>query len=735
MPQVIEPRVRRQRGRPFEVAGLIAIGLGGLYFGQGIFIPLVLAILVAFALNPVVERLRRLGVPQMGAVLMTVVLVTAVALLGSYVMAGQLLKLAADLPQYEQTVAAKLQALQGGGASGPVGKLSKALDDLSKQVGPGATSGTAPAPIPVTVADRPASPLEGLTGIFGSILGPLATGTLVFIFSVFLLLERVELRDRFLKLVSLGDLRTSTKVMDESAGRVSRYLLVQFAVNCSFGILFGAGMFVLGVPNAVLWGLLAIVFRYIPFIGTFAAVILPATLAFAVDPGWLMLIGVVTLYLALELVTTNAIEPNLYGTSTGLSAMAVLIAAIFWATLWGLIGLVLATPLTVCLVVLGRHVPQLRFLDILLGSEPALQPEERFYQRLVAGNVAEAIELSEAELKDGDVAQFFDRVAVPALRLAEADLERDSTDLSRRRNVVDAVNAVVEEFDSNAASAVGKLRGPALVIAGKTEIDGAAARMLVHSLATVGIDARYAPPMSLSKDGITQLDLKGVRVVVVCYLEPRPQPHVRYAAARLRRKKADVPILACLLGVLPQTALESTALRVDDVALSISETTKQAEALLEAASKLSANTIVVEPAEQSKMGGLRRFAAQNNWIAATSERLAEEFKVSLGSVRLATRETAPAGDHFEISDRVIAAGEPILVTDATLDKETVDDAFLVENGLRSFMGVPLKTKSGEVIGTVTLYDTSPRDFGQELGRLIQRAAEIVAQLEAGADQG
>ncbi len=432
--RVTELRTRRPMSRPVEVAFLFALCIGALYVGQGIFVPLVLAVLVAFALTPIVRRVRRLGIPQPVAVLLTVILTTGTALLAGYVMISQLLSLAVELPQYQQTIAAKLRALQGDGIEGPFARLAKILEDLGNQISSG-TADTEPKPIPVTIADRPASPLEGLTGVFGSILGPLATGALVFIFSVFLLFERVELRDRFLKLVSLGDLRTSTKVMDESGGRVSRYLLVQLAVNCSFGVVFGTAMFLLGVPNAMLWGLLAIILRYIPFVGTLAAVLFPAVLAFAVDPGWTMLLGVVGVYVVLEAITTNAIEPKLYGTSTGLSPMAVLVAAIFWATLWGMVGLVLATPLTVCLVVLGRYVPQLRFLDILLGSEPVLLPEERFYQRLIAGNVAEALELSEAQLAEGSATEFFDRVAIPALRLAAADLERDSSDLGRRRNV------------------------------------------------------------------------------------------------------------------------------------------------------------------------------------------------------------------------------------------------------------------------------------------------------------
>ena len=717
----------RPKSRPFEVAALVALAIGALYVGQGIFIPLVLAILVAFALNPIVDRLRRLGIHRLVAVVFTVVLVSGIALLASYVMAGQLLKLAADLPQYQQTVATKLRALQGGGADSPLGKLAKVLEDLGAQVDP-SSSATQPAPIPVTIADRPASPLTGLTGVFGSILGPLATGTLVFIFSVFLLLERVELRDRFLKLVSLGDLRTSTKVMDESAGRVSRYLLVQLGVNCGFGVVFGAGMFVLGVPNAVLWGLLAIVFRYIPFIGTFAAVIFPAALAFAVDPGWTMLIGVVGIYLALELVTTNAIEPHLYGTSTGLSAMAVLIAAIFWATLWGLVGLVLATPLTVCLVVLGRYVPQLRFLDVLLGSEPVLLPEERFYKRLLAGNVAEAVELSESESKDGNSAEFFDTIALPALRLAAADLERDSTDLGRRRNVVEALSGVVEEFDTNSRVETAPLRGPITIIAGKTELDGAAANMLAQSMRSSGIDTHLSPPISLNKDGFAQLDLSSARVVVLCYLDPHPEPYVRYASTRIRRKRPEAAILACLFGAPTDTeATDLSILRVDATARSLREAVEHVEAMLSMTAEGHPAGNSAETRRNDKTETLRRFASQQDWLMASASQIAERFHVPLATAKLTLPDVATS--QTGLAERVVMASEPIVIADATLAKDATDDAFLVENGFRSFIGVPLKTSAGETIGSLALYDGVPRDFEDELGPLILEAAALVTRLE------
>jgi predicted PurR-regulated permease PerM len=719
---------KRRRSSPLEVAGIIALSIGALYVGQGIFIPVVLATLVAFALNPIVERLRRLGVPQLAAVLVTVLVVTGLALLAGYVMLTQLLKLAIDLPQYQQIVTTKLQGLQGSGLEGPFGRLTSLIEDLGKQLSPG-TPITQPAPIPVTIADRPASPLEGLTGVFGSILGPLATGTLVFIFSIFLLLERVELRDRFLKLVSLGDLRTSTKVMDESAGRVSRYLLVQLVVNCVFGVVFGAGMFLLGVPNAILWGLLAIVFRYIPFIGTFAAVLFPAAIAFAVDPGWTMLLGVIGIYLALELLTTNAIEPNLYGTSTGLSPMAVLIAAIFWATLWGLVGLVLATPLTVCLVVLGRYVPRLQFLNTLLGSEPVLLPEERFYQRLLAGNVAEAVELTEAELKDRDATEYFDRVAIPALRLAEADLERDASDLSRRRNVVEGVNEVVDELDADLLTGA-QVRGPVTIIGGKTELDAAGGTMLAHSLKAVGIEVHVAPPTSLTKDGLAQIDLTRSRVVLLCYMDPHPEPYARYASGRLLRKKNDLAIVACLFGAGSQLdKIDVETLRVDVAVRTISAAVQETDRLLRTRADCEDSDTQLTPAE-AELELLRRFAPQKERFAEAGRHLAEAFGVPLAIAQLKAFGKSEVVSSQTLMERVIRAGEPVILTNVSVDKDASDDPFLVENGFHSFLGVPLKVPSGEIVGTIMLYDSVERDFATDLGEVIREAVLLVADLEA-----
>ncbi|HZB62316.1 MAG TPA: AI-2E family transporter, partial [Microvirga sp.] len=392
-------------------AGGIVLAIGGLYFGRDIFIPFALAILLSFALTPLVNWLRRLRLPRIASVVVAVAL--AFVLIGgiAFVVGRQVVQLANNLPSYQTTITEKIRGLQesapGGGV---VDKVTTTIQDLSREISgdekasdkppgqPGSTLGGNPAPQePVTVRlERDeAQPLEIIQTIVGPLLAPLATAGLVVIFVIFVLLEQEDLRDRFIKLAGAGDLQKSTQALNDAAARVSRYLLMQLVVNLTYGVPIGIALYLIGVPNAVLWGLLAAVLRFVPYLGPFLAALFPIALAFAVDPGWSMLLWVIGLFLLAELVSNNVIEPWLYGSSTGLSSLAIIMAAIFWTTLWGPVGLFLATPLTVCLVVIGRYVPQLEFLGVLLGSDPVLAPEERLYQRLLAGNLEEAVEMAE----------------------------------------------------------------------------------------------------------------------------------------------------------------------------------------------------------------------------------------------------------------------------------------------------------------------------------------------------
>jgi predicted PurR-regulated permease PerM len=321
----------KSNSRPLTVSAVCVVAIGALYVGAGIFVPLVLAVLLTFALSPVVRFLHRFGVPQLAAVLITVAVAGVFISLLSFMVVSELAHLAADIPKYQQIVTTKLQALQHSTTSdGVFERIASGIQSVISSL-PGTASG--PPPLKVSVVDPALGPLTFGQVFLGSLLGPLATAAIVVVFVVCLLLEREDFRDWFLKLVSRGDLRTSTRAMNEAGRRVSRYLLVQLTVNAAYGTVFGIGLYFIGIPDALLWGLLTALFRYIPFVGTLIAASLPFALAVAIDPNWGTLFEVAILFFGMELVVTNAIEPRLYGSSTGLSALAVIIAAMFWATL------------------------------------------------------------------------------------------------------------------------------------------------------------------------------------------------------------------------------------------------------------------------------------------------------------------------------------------------------------------------------------------------------------------
>ncbi|RVD27172.1 AI-2E family transporter, partial [Mesorhizobium sp. M4A.F.Ca.ET.020.02.1.1] len=293
-------------------------------------------------------------------------------------------------------------------------------------------------------------PLQVLQNLIAPLLSPLASAGLVIVVVIFMLMEREDLRDRFIRLVGYGDLHRTTQALQDAGKRVGQYLLMQLVVNIVYAVPITIGLWVLGIPNALLWGMLALALRFVPYIGPIIGALLPLFLALAVAPGWALLLWTAALFIVMELITGNVIEPWLYGSRTGLSPLAIIVAAIFWTWLWGPLGLVLSTPLTVCLVVLGRHVPQFEFLDVLFGNEPVLEPHARLYQRLLAGDPDEATDHAEEYLEDKYLFEFYDKVAIPALLLGEHDRMRGVLDDEQRRLVAGSAEALVANLDDSA---------------------------------------------------------------------------------------------------------------------------------------------------------------------------------------------------------------------------------------------------------------------------------------------
>ncbi|KLK93612.1 phytochrome sensor protein [Microvirga vignae] len=767
---------------PLLTAGGIVLAIGGLYFGRDIFIPFALAILLSFALTPLVNWLRRIRLPRIAAVLVVVTL-TFILIGGiAFVVGRQLVQLANNLPTYQTTITQKIRSLQQSAPGGSiVEKVTTTIEDLGKELSgeekkpetpqPRLGAGSSHEPVTVRLEAPRANPLEIIQTVVGPLLAPLATAGLVVIFVIFVLLEREDLRDRFIKLAGAGDLQKSTQAINDAAARVSRYLLMQLVVNLTYGIPIGIALYFIGVPNAVLWGLLAAVLRFIPYLGPFLAALFPIALAVAVDPGWTMLFWVVGLFLIAELVSNNVIEPWLYGSSTGLSSLAIIMAAIFWTTLWGPVGLFLATPLTVCLVVIGRYVPQLEFLGVLLGSDPVLAPEERLYQRLLAGNLEEAVEIAEDYVDECSSREFYDKVAIPALRLAENDRQRSTTDTNYRRLVADTAICVVREIEDHVrekaastheqseqtgegrlASANEARPSPVLCVAGRTELDRATAEMMAQVLDERGIGARVVPPIAVSQGALGQLDLQGVEVVCLSYLHPQPQVYARYICRRLRRRAPHVKLVVCCWNLAPGTGqMEDLKkqMAADAVFASLEACIDQVNAWLSRPTSLKSTPPLLPDTEQAQLTALHDLglaSARSRQFDEVSRKVAQAFDAPIALVSLVDEVHQPRTDtpessqgiqtiqqasHEEALDaHVVAANEVLVSEDVTKDARFADDPLVLEKGIRFYAGAPLRTSDGVVIGSLCVIDTQPREFPEQDRRRLQEMADaLMAQIE------
>ena len=712
-----------QNGRQvFETVATFAIIIAILYVGAGILVPLVLAVLLAFALTPLVDFFgRRLHLPDIVAVILSV-LIAALALGAfAYLVGTQLMHLAQDFPKYQQTVTAKLQTLQGQlGKDGFIGRALGTLQSLATQFKGGAGATVTPGeqqPIPVTIANDVGSPLGIVGGLLGSVLGPLATAAIVTVFLIFLLLGRGDLKDRFLRLASRGGYSATTMAISDASTRVGRYLLLQFAVNLVYGTLFGIGLTLIGVPGAVLWGTMIVLFRYIPFVGALIIAVIPFLLAFAVDPGWSMLAMTVGLYLVLDLTTANAIEPRLYGASTGVSPIALLLAAMFWATLWGPIGLILSTPMTVCLVVLGRYMPQFQVFETLLGSEPVLEPAERFYQRLLKGDTEEAIEIADDIVEADGKDALYDDMMLPALRLATSELSDSPEGLAQRRQLATSIEGVIDEYGE-----IQQVEGsPVLLVGGRTEIDECAARIVSQRLAGRGIASRVLPPMAVRQESIGRIDLDGVSVVCLFNLGADVRTQTRYVARRLRRLQPGVTIIACNLGetLTGETAETTEMLRVDQVAADFEKAIAEIESSLDTDTPAEGDETAPVPFEGAGRG--------DDALGHALEQIADTLGVPLATINLLDDERhQDDADAFRLTQKITSTGEPLVIQVQSATDGLDANPYLLSNGVELYAGVPLTLANGETVGTLTIMDYDKHEFGEaDLERLKAYAGELV----------
>jgi len=585
----------------FGVPILLTVGLvvAFLYLARDLIVPIALAILLSFLLAPAVRGLRRWHIGRVTAVSLTV-LMAFLAMIGfTAVILQEVSSLAQQLPEYRSNLETKIRSLPGAvpgagvlrRATSMVQELGRELKqsetEISTSAGDRSATGTSPAkPVPVAIQRPEFEPLQIVQSIVGPLLQPLAMAGLVIVFVVMILLEREDLRDRLLRLAGRGDLHRTTVAMDDAARRISRYLSRQLIVNACCGLPIGFGLAVIGIPNAALWGIFAAMLRFLPYLGIIIAARFPVALAVAVDAGWMLLVWVVLLFVGVELVVANLLEPWVYGASTGLSSVALIAAATFWTWLWGPVGLLLSTPLTVCLVVLGRHVPQLEFLDVMLGNQPVLAPDETFYQRLLANDPEEATEQAEEFMKERSLGEFFDEVAIPALVMAQIDSDDGALLPERRLMIKQGVQAMLENLSDEATAdpASGHSTSPViggarriLCIAGRNEFDEAAALLLVHLLrlehpCTI---AEALPAEALKSDRYHS-SLEEAMVICLSLISTQSAVRARYLMRRLQRRAPRARVLVGFWRLDPGD-LEATVATIDRpstiVVTSLSEAT------------------------------------------------------------------------------------------------------------------------------------------------------------------
>lgn len=631
---VIGPRVAAP-GSAAEMAILAFLVVVTLYFGQAVLVPLALAVILSFVLAPAVRLLRRIGLPNTPAVLLVVVFAFAIIFGIGALITQQVGNLVQEIPRYQLTLTGKVKMLKNvaAGSGGAIGRASEALKDIQKELekpdgrtvappvpvtvtplGGGIFGQPDSAPLPVEVRTPEATAFNQFQRIIGIVLAPLATTGIVILFVLFLLLRREDVRDRAISLLGSHDLEKSTAAMDDAGDRLSSYFLALTAINAAYGCVIGTALYLIGVPSPILWGVLAMLMRFVPFIGPVIAAICPLLLGAAVDSGWTMFLSTLALFIVSEPIMGNIIEPIIQGNRTGLSPLAIIISAAFWTLLWGPIGLLLAIPLTVVLVVLGRHVERLAFLNVILGDTPSLTPPERFYQRMLAGDPAEASEQAEKFIKERPLVDYYDEVMIQGLRLAQIDIARGTLEPERLNEIHDTSEVVIDALDdadlvpkktkraqaaddaakadaaeedadkgeeedallpleSEAISEDWRHDSAILCVASRTPLDETAALALAQLLKKSGLGAKVIAVPENKRGALTAEQLGGVRLICLASLDVRERSaHARFLARRLRRAAPDTSLVGGFFTLDPKAERDRDLVEtipVDEVAYSL----------------------------------------------------------------------------------------------------------------------------------------------------------------------
>jgi predicted PurR-regulated permease PerM len=564
-----------------------------LYFGRDIVLPCALAILLSFLLTPLVRRLERRDIARLPAVLIVVFLTCCLTASIGYLVINQAAQFSTELPRYKNNLLTKVRDLRGA-THGKFERASETISELAQELTDSEQQKTSLAPPPsdpteqiedngtfytslaefllrstnnsprgdpsdandsavaVRVVELPPSPLSQISSWLGPLVTPLTTSGIVFVLTIFFLLQREDLRNRILQLVGTSHIRITTELLDDATQRISRLLRMQLIVNASYGLCVAIGLYLIGLPNAIMWGILGLVLRFLPYLGPWLVASLPTVVALAISDNWTPVIFTILWFITLELIVNNVLEPWLYGASTGVSSVGIILAAIFWTFLWGPIGLVLAMPLSVCLVTAGKYIKPLHFLNVLFASDASLSFQERFYQRLLALDDDECQQIISNYLKANSIEKLYDEVLVPAMQLAERDRHAGLLSEAQEEMIHDTLMEILEETattishrDSDSA-AIARTKPVALCVPARDAADEIGARMLSQTLRGAAIENEVRSKAMLASELVAQIHELKTPVVAISNIPPGGTRHARYLCKRLR---AEFPELMIVVGV------------------------------------------------------------------------------------------------------------------------------------------------------------------------------------------
>lgn len=779
-----------------SMIALTAFIVATLYFAREVLIPLALAALLTFLLVPLVTRIGR-WIGRIAAVLLVVALIFTGFGVAGWMLTRQLFDLATKLPEYKGNIVTKMRAFEvpKGGA---FTKLSQMVDELKRELPggkgssvptiaqePGKLASTVPSPPDAPpaaeqvqgVETAKGNPLELVQVIIAPLLGPLGTAALVLVLVISMLLQREDLRSRLIRLIGQGRISATTRAMDDAGQRVSRYLLMQLLVNVTYGTVIAIGLYFIGVPNAVLWGAFGSVLRFIPYIGPWVATILPTMLALAVSPHWTMPILTVALFGGTELLLNNVMEPWLYGAHTGVSSMALIVAAVFWTWLWGPLGLVLATPLTVCLVVMGRHVPRLSFLSVVLSDEEALTPAEDCYHRLLRPGDRDELELVESYLKAHSLTALYDSVFIPVLTAVETDARSESLDAEQLGYVERSMRDIIEDLgtrpavpsraaEEKADAAADEKAPPPPAIApdcrvccvpARAERDEIAGTMLVQLARQQGFGAQNASSQLVTGELVALVEKADVDVVCISVVAPSTVIQARYLCLKLRTVLPKQKIVIGLWGAAEDITEASSRLRdsganvvVTTLADALVQIAKLAPPLLD---EMTSSPIPAD--EEERLAALLALNLLDTEAEPVFDRitakLARVFEVPIALISLVDRDrqffksqTGLPADlakarqtarNVSVCGHVIAKNQVMVIEDLARDRRFANNPLLKEHGIRFYAGIPLLAPNGQPIGSLCLMDMKPRQLTDREKRLLQEyASEVMEEIAKRAPQ-